>query len=150
MVQAINQQEKLYNFNRDTKYVYFGRDKKNNKHKGVTCVGYKIDDSGTVLRLAVAFCSPEDTFTKKESHVRINARINSDAYEDLIKDIEEISPDNPLFFNITHEKIINLIILAINSTIPANWENYKSYLSNKKVYPKFARIKLPKWFTNIK
>ena len=144
------QEENLRNFNKDTRYVYFGRDKKGNGHKGVVCVGYKVDASGTVLRLAVAFCSPEDTFVKKESHARINARINSGAYEDLVKDVEEISEDNPLFSALTYEEIINLVVIALNSSIPADWADYKSYLNNKKPYPKFARIRLPWWLSNVK
>lgn len=144
------QEENLRNFTKDTRYVYFGRDKQGNGHKGVVCVGYKVDESGTVLRLAVAFCSPEDTFVKKESHARINARINSGAYEDLVKDINEISEDNPLFSDLKYEEIIHLVVAAINSSIPADWADYKAYLNNKKPYPKFARIKLPWWLADVK
>ncbi len=152
MVQLEKQQqeENLRNFNKDTRYVYFGRNKENNNHGGIVCVGYRVDDSGTVLRLSVAFCSPEDVFVKKESHERILARMDKGAFEDLVKDIEEISADNPLFSDMKYEEIIDIIVTALNSAIPADWADYKSYLNNKKPYPKFARIKLPWWLANVR
>ena len=144
-------EEDLRVFSDDIKYVYFGRKKGTNDHKGVVCVGYKIDKTGTVLRLAVVFCSPSDVFAKSESHDRIKVRINAGAFEELVKDIDEISEENPLFTDMKYEDIIALIETAVNSAIPADWADYISYLNNsEKPYPKFARIPLPWWLTPVK
>ena len=147
--QELNEDD-LRSFNEDIKYVYFGRRKASNKHDGVVCVGYKIDKSGTVLRLAAAFCSPEDIFEKSESRKRVNVRINAGAFEDLVKDVAEISEDNPLFSDMKYEEIISLSVAALNSAIPPFWRaNYKTFLNNAKPYPKFARIPLPWWLSNV-
>ena len=47
------------------RYVYFGRKEGTNVHDGVVSVGYTISDDGQLLRIAIAFCSPEDIFSKK-------------------------------------------------------------------------------------
>ena len=143
-------EEDLRSFNEDIKYVYFGRRKASNNHDGVVCVGYKVDKSGTVLRLAASFCSPEDIFEKNESRKRVNVRINAGAFEDLVKDVAEISEDNPLFSDMTYEDIINIIVVALNTSIPKNWSaDYKTYLNGAKQYPKFARIRLPWWLSEV-
>ena len=147
---AVIKEGDLRSFNDDIKYVYFGRRKATNDHNGVVCVGYKIDKTGTVLRMAVAFCSPEDIFEKRESRDRVNARIVSGAYEELVKDVNEISEENPLFSDMSYEDIIGLVVIALNSAIPADWADFRSYLNDAKPYPKFARIKLPWWLSNVK
>jgi len=151
VAQQQQEEENLRNFNDDIKYIYFGRAEKNNNHKGVVCIGYKVDKTGTVLRMGVAFCSPEDVFAKEESRRRVLKRIANNAYEELVKDPSEISEDNPLFSNMRYEDVVKLIAISFNSSIPAEWNtSYKSYLNNsKEVYPTFARIKLPWWVATL-
>lgn len=144
------EEENLRVFENDIKFVYFGRTAGTNEHKGVVCVGYKTDKTGTVLRMAVAFCSPSDIFEKQESRRRVVLRMNGGAFEELVKDPNEISEDNPLFSAMRYEEVVALISTAFNSAVPDKWSsNYRDYLNGKQVYPTFAKIKIPWWIGNV-
>lgn len=134
------------------RYVYFGRTEGTNVHKGVVCVGYTINDEGTILKIAIAFCSPEDIFSKKKTQAIIHGRISWGKTED-------IEATDRLFNEMRYEEIIEIIKGVINSDFHdvvsnINGQNFGTIGSYVKAlkhmhYPSFAEVNFPWWFKGI-
>lgn len=135
------------------RYVYFGRKEGTNTHNGVVSVGYTISDNGKVLKIAAAFCSPEDIFSKKKTQVIIHGRIAWGKTED-------IEATDKLFSEMRYEEIIDIIKFNVNSafnSVVMDINGQKAYTTIGEYvkanlftnYPSFAEVNFPWWFKGI-
>ena len=131
------------------RYAYFGRQENTNKHNGVTAVGYTMSTDGKILRIAVAYCSPNDIFSKKKTQAAIIGRI-------LWGKTEDIEATDTLFTDMRYEQIINIIKKQLNDTYfniigEVGCTSAKTY-AKATSYTKlasFAEVNFPWWFTGI-
>lgn len=128
------------------RYAYFGRKKGTNSHNGVTAVGYTISADGKTLRIAVAYCSPDDIFSKKKTQAAIHGRIAWGKTEDIEGDFKEMR----------YEEIVNIIKKHLNdayyNTIGSiGCTSAKEYAKATlfKAFPSFAEVNFPWWFKGI-
>lgn len=135
------------------RYVYFGRKEGTNVHDGVVSVGYTISDDGKLLRIAIAFCSPEDIFSKKKTQAIIHGRIAWSKTED-------IEAEDKLFSDMRYEEIIEIIKFNVNGTFNSvvmdinGEQTYTTIGEYVKAhlfadYPSFAEVNFPWWFKGI-
>ena len=148
----INGEDHLKGFS-PVRYVYFGRKEGTNVHNGVVSVGYTISNDGKLLRIAVAFCSPEDIFSKKKTQAIIHGRIAWSKTED-------IEAEDKLFSDMRYEEIIEIIKFSVNSAFNSvvtdfngqqTFDNIGQYVKANLFndYPSFAEVNFPWWFKGI-
>lgn len=140
------------------RYVYFGRTEGTNVHNGVTSVGYTISDDGRTMKVAVAFCSPEDIFSKKKTQAIIHGRISWGKTEDIEITDEDVAAGAISFKEARYEDIINIIRTMITESYEDTFapENggfasiFEFVKANKfNAFPSFAEVNFPWWFKGI-
>lgn len=127
----------------DLRFVYFGRKKDTNVHAGVACIGYSV--KGNKLTLSVAFCGPQDIFSKKKARSIIIGRMASKAITLNAEDFGLAS-----FEGVKYEKLVEIIKDAMNGSMPKGKTIYQVVKESKhKVRPAFANVFIPWWFDGV-
>ncbi len=106
-------------------FIYFGFEKDNVKHNGITCIGYFHNIEMKQIEFAICFCSPKDIFSKKKARKIIKDRFNSQ-WKIIIENIN-ISPK--------YKNIVELIRTDVNR--------------NSSNLIKSDHSIFPSWFDNI-
>lgn len=132
---------------KDMRFVYFGRIEKlalNRKeeeytqwlHEGVVCVGYLLNDDGS-LTVAVSFCSPNDSFSKKKARLIIRQRMDAGKSD-------AIAPGDKEFALMTYEETIkaieDYISEIVSDELPQNYADED--------LPMLAGVRMPRWLAN--
>lgn len=63
-------------------YIYLGRSKGDNKHEGVICVGYIINEDQILF--TTSFCSPKDPFSRPKAHLILQGRLAKGNHETIV------------------------------------------------------------------
>lgn len=128
------------------RFIYFGREKKNTSHRGVTCVGYDIISNkghDVEILIGLSFCNPNDAFSRKRAHGIITGRINRGLFERL-----NLGDTDP-----TYENISSAIRKFISDSMPdGDYNTIVDYTGKnipKEAMPHIAGVSLPWWFSGV-
>ena len=155
------------------RYVYFGNTNGCQFHDGVVAVGYVFNPETKRMQYAVAFCSPNDRFSKPKAHTIINSRMTAGLYNesdntfeippkyaDTIADIiacftaavEKFQFDDPTTSYVSISRVIKEWVLAgkdftdedIYDAMANRYLNECAYVTLD-VFPEFCGVNVPFW-----
>lgn len=151
---AVENEENLQDKKVDFRYVYFGRNTKNNQHSGVTCVGYLVNEKGNAMLLGAAFCSPADIFSKKKARAIIVGRIlkglqkTEEENESVDLGYEVLEAKDTLFSDMSYEGITQVIREALNERVTdLTTDELKRLAPEDRT--RFASVCIPYWFEGV-
>lgn len=130
----------------DIRFIYFGRKTKpvvNRKgvecdqhiHNGVSCVGYtpiEIDGNITLV-MGFAFCSPQDSFSRKKARTVIGNRIK--AGKNIVIAVGKLP---------SYEQTVDLAKGVLTASLPEGVDI--EAVEYTKDCPKVGGVNLPRWF----